>query len=80
MGRSFKAPPAKDVEQWAKVRALYDAGFRFFSYRSADGPPLPAKLADVDAFVRGNPSHPLRVAGPNNSFKVTPDGAPQLNR
>ena len=80
MGRSFKAPPAKDVEQWAKVQALYNAGFRFLSYRSADGPPLPVRLADVDAFVRDNPSHPLRVAGPDNSFKVTPNGAPQLNR
>ena len=63
MGRSFKAPPAKDTEQWAKVRELYDAGFRFFSYRSVDGPPLPARLADVEAFIRDNPTHPLRVGG-----------------
>ena len=69
MGRSFKAPAAKDAEQWAKVQALYSAGFRFFSYRSVDGPPLPARLADVEAFIRENPDHPLRVAAPNNSLQ-----------
>lgn len=69
MGRSFKAPAAADTEQWAKVQALYNAGFRFFSYRSVDGPPLPARLTDVEAFIRDNPAHPLRVAAPNNSFK-----------
>jgi hypothetical protein len=61
MGRSFKAPPAKDKEQWAKVRMLYDAGFRFFSYRSVDAPPLPGRLSDVESFIRDNPTHPLRV-------------------
>jgi hypothetical protein len=72
MGRSFKAPPAKDLEQWAKVQALYNAGFRFFSYRSTSGPPLPSKLSEVEAFIRDNPAHPLRVAAPNKSFKPTP--------
>ena len=72
MGRSFKAPPAKDTEQWAKVQALYNAGFRFFSYRSVAGPPLPATLSEVEAFIRDNPAHPLRVAAPNNSSKPTP--------
>jgi hypothetical protein len=61
MGRSFKAPPAKDTEQWAKVQALYAAGFRFFSYRSAEGPPLPDRLSEVEEFVRNNPAHPLRI-------------------
>ena len=65
MGRSFKAPPTNDAEQWAKVQALYNAGFRFFSYRSTSGPPLPARLADVEAFIQDNPAHPLRVAAPN---------------
>lgn len=72
MGRSFKAPAANDTEQWAKVRALYNAGFRFFSYRSVSGPPLPARLSEVQAFIRDNPTHPLRVAAPNNSFKPNP--------
>jgi hypothetical protein len=72
MGRSFKAPPAKDIEQWSKVQALFAAGFRFFSYRSTSGPSLPDRLADVEAFIRDNPAHPLRVAAPNNSFKPNP--------
>jgi hypothetical protein len=72
MGRSFEAPATKDTGQWAKVQVLYNAGFRFFSYRSVDGPPLPAKLSDVEAFIRDNPTHPLRVAAPNNSFKPEP--------
>lgn len=62
MGRSFKAPPVKDTEQWAKVQALYDAGFRFYSYRSVVGPPLPARLSEVKEFVRHKPTHPLRIA------------------
>jgi len=61
MGRSFKAPAARDKEQWLKVQALYQAGFRFFSYRSLDCPPLPQRLADVEAFILDNPAHPLRV-------------------
>ncbi len=72
MGRSFKAPPAKDLEQWTKVQALFVAGFRSFSYRSTSGPSLPDRLADVEAFIRDNPAHPLRVAAPNNSFKPNP--------
>ena len=72
MGRSFKAPAFRDTEQWAKVQALYNAGFRFFSYGSKDCPPLPARLSEVEAFVRDNPEHPSRVAGPNNSFKPKP--------
>jgi hypothetical protein len=72
MGRSFKAPPARDLEQWAKVQALFAAGFRFSSYRSTSGPPLPGRLADVEAFIRDNPVHPLRVAAPNNSLKPAP--------
>lgn len=66
MGRSFKAPSAKDKEQWAKVQALYDAGFRFSSYRSHTCAPLPAKLSEVAAFVAEHPDHPMRVAAPDN--------------
>lgn len=72
MGRSFKAPPAKDTEQWAKVVALYEAGFRFFSYRSTPGPPLPDRLSEVEGFIRDNPAHPLGVAAPDSSFKPKP--------
>lgn len=63
MGRSFKAPAKRDRGQWAKVQALHEAGFRFSSYRSHDCPPLPERLADVEAFIRDNPRHPFRVDG-----------------
>ena len=68
MGRSFKAPPAKDAEQWAKVQVLYNAGFRFFSYRNTSGPSLPARLLEVESFIQENPTHPLRVAAPNHLY------------
>jgi hypothetical protein len=80
MGRSFKAPRAKDAEQWAKVQALYNAGFRFFSYRSTSGLPLPAKLSEVESFIQDNPTHPLRVAAPNISFETDGYAAAQLQR
>ena len=60
MGRSFKAPPQSDVQQWEKVRRLYVAGFRFRSYRSNDDPPYPDTLAEVDAFIAANPNHRSR--------------------
>ena len=72
MGRSFKTPASRDTAQWAKVQTLYQAGFRFFSYRSYDCTLLPARLSEVESFIRNNPGHPFRVAGPNNSFKPKP--------
>ena len=70
MGRSFKAPPKKDVEQWRKVQALYAYGFRFYSYRSFPGAPrLPLRFRDVDQFVAQNPNHPFRVGAPNKALK-----------
>lgn len=72
MGRSFKAPPSRNLGQWAKVQVLHEAGFRFFSYRTFNCPPLPDRLSQVEAFIRDNPDHPFRVAGPNNSFKPNP--------
>jgi hypothetical protein len=73
MGRSFKAPAARNREQWAKVQALYAAGFRFFGYRSSC-PSLPARLADVENFVRDNPNHPHRVEEPNPLLQPTRAG------
>ena len=29
MGRAFKVPKKSDAEQWAKVEALWNAGYRF---------------------------------------------------
>lgn len=75
MGRSFKAPAARNLEQWIKVQALYEAGFRFFSYRSFNCPPLPARLSEVEAFIRDNLDHPMRVAGPH---AVERDSHPRL--
>jgi hypothetical protein len=76
MGRSFKAPPLRDVEQWAKVQALYEAGFRFFTYGEFDCAPLPSRLSEVAAFLCDNPDHPLRVARPTSSSDVErPGGA-----
>ena len=72
MGRSFKAPPSRNLAQWAKVQALYEAGFRFFSYRTFNCTPLPDRLSQVEVFIRDNPDHPFRVAGPNISFKPNP--------
>lgn len=61
MGRSFKAPPARDIAQWSKIRELFAAGFRFSSYRSTSGPPLPRKLSEVKAFIGDNPAHPMKI-------------------
>jgi hypothetical protein len=61
MGRSFKAPALRDTEQWLKVRALHEAGYRFFSYRSFDCPALPTRFSEVDDFIRDNPRHPFRL-------------------
>jgi hypothetical protein len=63
MGRSFKAPRKSDVEQWAKAKALWSAGFRFWSYRSdPDAEPLPERLREVEDFIRRNPKHPMRLS------------------
>ena len=61
MGRSFRAPPAADVEQWTKIQTLYALGFRFVGSGRHHGPPLPERLRDVPAFVRDNCDHPLRI-------------------
>ena len=62
MGRTFKAPKRDDTAQWKKVQALWNAGFRFSSYRSCpDAEPLPATLSEVQDFIARNPDHPMRV-------------------
>jgi hypothetical protein len=62
MGRSFKAPPKTDDAQWKKVRRLWDAGFRFWSYRSfPDAERYPEGVQEVDAFIQRNPDHPMRI-------------------
>lgn len=61
MGRAFKVPGRRDDEQWAKVEALWTAGFRFLSHtRWREVEPYPERLRDVADFVRHNPDHPFR--------------------
>lgn len=72
MGRSFKAPPRRSIEQWRKVQSLYAHGFRFFSYRSYPGAPrLPERFREVAAFVASHPVHPFRIARPNSALQPT---------
>lgn len=62
MGRAFKVPKKADKEQWAKVRALWLAGYRFINHTRWQQPePYPERLREVDEFVRQNPDHPFRV-------------------
>jgi hypothetical protein len=62
MGRSFAAPKKTDTEQWKKVELLWNAGFRFNSYRShPNAEQLPDRLKDVDDFIHRNPDHPFRL-------------------
>lgn len=62
MGRSFKTPSKDDLSEWKKIEKLWNAGFRFWSYRSApDAEPFPKKLSDVDGFIKRNPDHPFRT-------------------
>jgi DNA-directed RNA polymerase subunit RPC12/RpoP len=62
MGRSFKAPSKDDLSEWKKIEKLWNAGFRFWSYRSApNAEPLPKRLSDVDDFIRRNADHPFRT-------------------
>lgn len=62
MGRSFRAPKMKDVEQWGKVQRLWQAGFRFNGSGYHSGPAFPKRLSEVDKFIKDNPNHPLRIA------------------
>ena len=62
MGRAFKVPKRDDAEQWAKVRALWFAGFRFINHTCwRDAEPFPDRLREVEDFIRRNPHHPFRT-------------------
>lgn len=61
MGRTFRAPRRDNLEQWAKVMALYAHGFRFVGSGSHSDPPMPKRLREVEGFVRANPKHRCRV-------------------
>ena len=49
MGRNFKAPKKRDIEQWNKVEALWSAGVRFWGYNVPDPPP--ERLRDVAEYI-----------------------------
>jgi hypothetical protein len=63
MGRAFKAPRKTDDEQWAKVRALWSAGFRFVNHEGwrEAAEPYPERLREVEDFILRNPKHPFRL-------------------
>lgn len=71
MGRGFKAPLRRALDAWKAVQMLHSAGFRFPSTDRRERPSLPTKSQEVAEFVRRNPSHPYKLAQPNNSFKPT---------
>ena len=53
MGRAFKVPKKSDSEQWAKIRALWFAGFRFVNHtRWQEVEAFPERLQDVEDFIR----------------------------
>ena len=64
MGWSFHVPAKGDDEQWTKVEILHSRGFRFFSSGFGQYPPLPARLHELEAFLKLHPNHPLRIAQP----------------
>lgn len=62
MGRTFRTPSNRKQDQWEKVRRLWEAGFRFWSYRSfPDAEPYPDELREVDSFIRRNCDHPMKI-------------------
>jgi DNA-directed RNA polymerase subunit RPC12/RpoP len=50
MGRNFKAPKKRDIEQWKKVEALWNGGVRFQSQNLSDPPP--SDLRDVEEYLK----------------------------
>jgi DNA-directed RNA polymerase subunit RPC12/RpoP len=62
MGRTFRVPAKRQDDQWEKVRRLWEAGFRFWSYRSfPDAERYPEHLRDVGDFISRNGNHPMRT-------------------
>lgn len=57
LSRKFKAPKAKDIDQWKKVALLIQNGFLFYSHYERSGPvahrvAYPKTLADTHEFLR----------------------------
>lgn len=58
LSRKFKPPRRSDKAQWAKVEAVFRAGFRFESLPGYA--PYPRTLAEVDEFVRRHGGQPKK--------------------
>ena len=54
MGHDFKAPRQKDLKQWLKVELLYNSGFTYHSCGCGGPGYRPAKLYEVEDFIRSN--------------------------
>jgi DNA-directed RNA polymerase subunit RPC12/RpoP len=54
MGRDFKAPKQDDKKQWAKVKLLHSNGFTYHSCGCGGPGYRPAKLSEVEDFIRSN--------------------------
>ncbi len=51
MGKDFKAPKQTDVEQWEKIRLLFEAGFTFHSCGCCGPGYRPAELKEIKDFM-----------------------------
>jgi DNA-directed RNA polymerase subunit RPC12/RpoP len=54
MGHDFQAPKQKDRKQWLKVELLYNNGFTYHSCGCGGPGYRPAKLSEVEEFLRSN--------------------------
>ena len=62
-GRHFKAPKKSDKKQWAKIRYLFEHGFRFQKIRlnknSFESVPYPETLSQAKEFVKKYKDHAI---------------------
>ena len=54
MGRNFRAPKHADVDQWKKVRILYEGGVRFWGTQSPGLGDFPETCKEASEFVERN--------------------------
>lgn len=54
MGYDFQAPKQNDLKQWKKVEILYQNGFTYHSCGCGGPGYRPAKLSEVEEFLRNN--------------------------
>ena len=61
MGLDFKAPRRHDVQQWRKVKMLYDNGFTYHTCGCGVGH-RPKRLSEVTAFLQEKAHHQEQAA------------------